>query len=176
MSTDAVVAALLGLTLTACASSSGGTLPVPVPFPHPARAPHVSAGPAPRATTAGGYAIADTALALRGIPYRAGGDDPSGFDCSGFVYYVFAHHGLPVPRQVSELFSSGTEVPIDEIQAGDLLFFTTIAPGPTHVAIAIGGNSFVHAPSSSGEVRVESLSARYWVPRFLGARRVLTPS
>jgi cell wall-associated NlpC family hydrolase len=63
----------------------------------------------------------------------------------------------------------------DELNAGDLLFFTTIAtatPGPTHVGIAIGGDQFVHAPSSTGVVRVERLSASYWSARYLGARRL----
>jgi cell wall-associated NlpC family hydrolase len=60
----------------------------------------------------------------------------------------------------------------DELAAGDLLFFTTVAPGPTHVGIAIGGDQFVHAPSSTGVVRVERLSASYWSTRYLGARRI----
>jgi cell wall-associated NlpC family hydrolase len=118
------------------------------------------------------YALVGTALQLRGTQYRDGGSDPNGFDCSGFTQYVFAQHGLSLPRAVHDQFSSGKAVRPAEIEAGDLLFFTTTAPGASHVAIAVGGDEFVHAPSSTGVVRVERLSSRYWAPRFVGARRV----
>ena len=114
-----------------------------------------------------------TALALRGIPYRNGGADPNGFDCSGFVWYVFARHGLDLPRTVQEQFRYGGNVPPSDLVPGDLVFFSTTAPGASHVGIVIGGDSFVHAPSSSGVVRVERLGATYWSSRFIGARRVL---
>jgi cell wall-associated NlpC family hydrolase len=122
---------------------------------------------------ADGYAIAGTALDLRGRPYRDGGTDPDGFDCSGFVAYVFGQHGIAVPRTVSDLFRTGRDISPSDLQAGDLVFFSTSGPGPTHVGMAIGGNEFVHAPSSAGVVRVERLSARYWATRFIAARRVL---
>ena len=63
-------------------------------------------------------------------------------------------------------------VKVDEVEPGDLLFFTTTDPGASHVAIALGSDEFVHAPSSDGVVRVERLSSTYWQPRFLGARRI----
>ena len=120
-----------------------------------------------------GYALVGTALSLRGTPYRNGGADPQGFDCSGFTQYVFAQYGVPLPREVRDQFDRGKSVKAgDELAAGDLLFFTTVAPGPTHVGIAIGGDQFVHAPSSTGVVRVERLSASYWSARYLGARRI----
>ena len=109
---------------------------------------------------ADGYAIAGTALGLRGAPYRNGGSDPSGFDCSGFIWYVFGQHGIRVARTVGEQFREGTEVSADAVEPGDLLFFSTQGPGASHVGMAIGGDEFVHAPSSRGEVRVERLSAR----------------
>jgi cell wall-associated NlpC family hydrolase len=118
------------------------------------------------------YALVGTALALRGIPYRDGGGDPQGFDCSGFTQYVFAQHGVALPREVREQFHVGKAVRQDDLVAGDIVFFTTTDPGPSHVAIAIGGDEFVHAPSSAGVVRVEHLSSSYWAPRFIGARRV----
>ena len=59
-----------------------------------------------------------------------------------------------------------------EIAPGDLIFFSTVAPGASHVAIALGGDEFVHAPSSTGVVRVERLASTYWSQRFVGARRV----
>ena len=117
--------------------------------------------------------MAGTALSHRGTPYRNGGSDPSGFDCSGFVRYVFSQHGVIMPRTVSDLFRAGHQVTTNQLEPGDLVFFTTVAPGASHVGIAIGGDQFVHAPSSTGEVRVEHLGASYWSARFVGARRVL---
>ena len=119
-----------------------------------------------------GYALTGTALSLRGIPYRNGGTDPKGFDCSGFTQYVFAQYGIAIPREVREQFRVGTSVQPDQLVAGDLLFFATTDPGASHVGISIGGDAFVHAPSSTGVVRVEHLSSTYWSPRYLGARRV----
>jgi cell wall-associated NlpC family hydrolase len=130
------------------------------------------------AVTAGGrgavaYGVTGTALNLRGAPYRNGGSDPSGFDCSGFVQYVFGQNGVPVPRTVTEQYRAGRQVDTPRMEAGDLVFFTTVSAGASHVGIAIGGDEFVHAPSGTGEVRVERLSAPYWSTRFVGARRVL---
>jgi len=117
--------------------------------------------------------VIETALSLRGIPYRAAGTSPSGFDCSGFVQYVFAQHGVIVPRKVAEQFRAGRDVSAAPLEPGDLVFFTTVAPGASHVGIALGGDEFVHAPSTTGIVRVERLHAPYWSTRFVGARRVL---
>ena len=107
------------------------------------------------------------------MPYRNGGSDPRGFDCSGFTQYVFAKYGVALPREARDQFQQGKSVKDAELAAGDLLFFTTVAPGPTHVGIAIGGDQFVHAPSSTGVVRVEHLSSSYWAGRYLGARRIM---
>jgi cell wall-associated NlpC family hydrolase len=119
------------------------------------------------------YGVTGTALALRGAPYRNGGSDPAGFDCSGFVQYVFGQNGVSVPRTVTDQFRAGRSVDPPAMEAGDLVFFTTVTAGASHVGISIGGDEFVHAPSSTGEVRVERLSAPYWSTRFVGARRVL---
>jgi cell wall-associated NlpC family hydrolase len=119
-----------------------------------------------------GYALVGTALALRGIPYRNGGVDPQGFDCSGFTQYVFAQYGVALPRDVREQFRVGKSVKPQDLSPGDIVFFATTDTGPSHVAIAIGGDEFVHAPSSTGVVRVEHLSSSYWSPRYLGARRL----
>jgi cell wall-associated NlpC family hydrolase len=118
-----------------------------------------------------GYQVAETGLTLRGVPYRPGGSTLNGFDCSGFAQYVFRRHGIRLPREVSDQYHEGKSIKRKEIKAGDLLFFKTTGRGATHVAISIGGGRFVHAPSSTGVVRVESLSSPYWSPRFLGARR-----
>jgi cell wall-associated NlpC family hydrolase len=121
---------------------------------------------------ADGYALSGTALSLRGAPYRDGGKDPSGFDCSGFVQYVYEQHGVSMPRQVRDQFRHGKNVDRDQLEPGDLVFFSTVAPGASHVGIIIGGDQFVHAPSERGVVRVESLSQQYWASRFIGAKRV----
>jgi cell wall-associated NlpC family hydrolase len=118
------------------------------------------------------YALVGTALELRGVPYRNGGGDRTGFDCSGFTQYVFAQHGFALPREVRDQFRLGRAIKADELSPGDLIFFSTTAPGASHVAIAVGGDEFVHAPSSTGVVRVERLSSRYWGPRVLAIRRV----
>jgi cell wall-associated NlpC family hydrolase len=189
-------ALVLAAASAACASSGA----VPRPFPMPggsASAPAVptepadprvpstptspggpSVAPAPRANgTAAqggidGYALAGTALALRGIPYRNGGTDPNGFDCSGFTQYVFSQYGVALPREVREQYRVGKSIGPEDLAPGDIVFFSTTEPGPSHVAIAIGGDEFVHAPSSTGVVRVEHLNSTYWGPRFLAARRV----
>jgi cell wall-associated NlpC family hydrolase len=168
-----VVAALS----TACAATGAR----PQPFPT-ARVPSQNEPPTANAPTEtanapvsgrSGYEISGTALSLRGIPYRNGGADPSGFDCSGFVWYVFAQHGLALPRIVEDQYRVGTDVDPEDLQPGDLVFFSTTTRGASHVGIAIGGDSFVHAPSSTGVVRVERLAASYWASRFIGAKRVL---
>jgi len=161
---------------SACASTGA----VPQPFPSPGRPSGVrprSNPPADANTSevrphASGYAIAGTALGLRGAPYKNGGADPSGFDCSGFIWYVFAQHGIALPRTVGQQFHAGVDVAGDQLEAGDLVFFSTEAPGASHVGMAIGGDEFVHAPSSRGDVRVERMSARYWAARYVGAKRV----
>ena len=166
----AAVAAASG----ACAST-GAT---PHPFPMPGAAPSAPASggrrpsSAPTSSKPDAYAITGTALSLRGTPYRNGGTDPSGFDCSGFTQYVFGQHGVTLPRAVVDQFKAGIGVRADELVPGDLIFFTTTASGASHVAIAIGGDEFIHAPSSTGVVRVERLSAGYWSQRFIGARRL----
>jgi cell wall-associated NlpC family hydrolase len=164
---------LIGIALaawcTACASSGA----VPRPFPGPAGSTSSrSAEPDGVRTAYDGYALAGTALSLRGAPYRNGGTDAAGFDCSGFTQYVFARYGVSIPREVQEQYQIGKSVKVENVGPGDLLFFTTTAPGASHVGIAIGGDEFVHAPSSTGVVRVEHLSSSYWAPRFLGARRI----
>lgn len=119
-------------------------------------------------------AVVRTAESLLGVPYRAGGADPRGFDCSGFIHYVYARHGISLPRNVRQQWGAGREIARGALRPGDLLFFTTTGPGPTHVTLAVDHDRFIHAPNSRGLVRIESLSSAYWARRFLGARR-LTP-
>jgi cell wall-associated NlpC family hydrolase len=170
---------LLAVTAAGCASSTGA---VPRPFPMPGGSPSPPrSGPSTPGTTSvpgrplvafDGYSVSSTALSLRGAPYRNGGADPAGFDCSGFVHYVFGQHGKKLPRDVRQQYGVGQEVDVNALEPGDLLFFTTVAPGASHVGISVGGDQFVHAPSTSGVVRVENLSAQYWANRFVGAKRL----
>jgi cell wall-associated NlpC family hydrolase len=117
-------------------------------------------------------AVISLALSLRGTPYRNGGSDPSGFDCSGFVQWVFAQQGLALPREVKDQYRVGSDIDSDDILPGDLVFFETVSNGASHVGIAVGGGEFVHAPSSRGVVRTERYTSSYWAGRWVGARRI----
>ncbi len=168
--------ALFAIALACVGCASTGAVPRPFPLPGgaaPSPGSHGVAGtPEAAAPTFDGYALVGTALALRGAPYRNGGTDPQGFDCSGFTQYVFAQYGIALPREVREQFKEGRSVDPQKVEPGDLIFFTTTEPGASHVGIAVGGDEFVHAPSSTGVVRVERIGSSYWSPRIVGARRV----
>ncbi len=110
---------------------------------------------------------------LRDIRYRRGGREPStGFDCSGFVRYVF-QHGLNVelPASSAAQFLTGLKVDRKELREGDLVFFRTEGKRISHVGIYLGDGSFIHAPSSGKRVSVSQLSEKYWAARFAGAKR-----
>ena len=153
--------------LGACASS--GAVPRPRPFPGAGLPPATSA---PDTASAGMPVVVATALMYRGVPYRNGGSDPSGFDCSGFVQWVFAQHGIALPRATQEQYRTGAKIDRANVRPGDLVFFETVSRGASHVGIALGGDQFVHAPSSRGVVRVERFTSEYWQTRYVGARRV----
>jgi hypothetical protein len=133
--------------------------------------PAASSSPAPARSEAD--LVVETALLLQGTPYRNGGEGPSGFDCSGLVEYVFGKHDIALPRTVREQFHAGTSVARTDLAPGDLVFFSTVAAGPSHVGIVVEGDWFIHAPSSNGVVRIERLSGDYWRKRYFGARRVI---
>ena len=187
-----LLALLLAASLAgvACATTGGGSkggkvanvprpfpgAPVPRTTPDPIPAEPTPIGPPAVATpgtlpTAPG--VVATALTLRGTPYRNGGSQPSeGFDCSGFVQWVFAQHGTTLPRDVKHQWDEGEKIEADDLKPGDLVFFHTVSRGASHVGIAIGGDEFVHAPSSKGVVRIERISSEYWSKRWVGARRI----
>jgi cell wall-associated NlpC family hydrolase len=162
----AAVLLILTLCLQACASKGAA---IPRPFPG---APSTAGAPALPVLEPADPAVVETALSYRGVPYRNGGSDPMGFDCSGFVQWVFAQHGLKLPREVHEQYQLGANIERDDVKPGDLVFFETVSRGASHVGIALGSDQFVHAPSSRGFVRVESYASDYWKRRFVGARRV----
>nr|MBF0685938.1 C40 family peptidase [Pseudomonas sp.] len=118
-------------------------------------------------------ALADQALDFLGTSYKYGGESPSGFDCSGLVWYVANETlGLKLPRTAADQAKLGTKVARAELQRGDLVFFNTMGRRYSHVGIYLGGGEFVHAPSTGGKVRVEKLATRYWNTRYNGARRI----
>jgi cell wall-associated NlpC family hydrolase len=173
---------LLASFLVACSCAPTVTTARPSPFPG-AVAPPAPAGPpaapapvpaaAPIAGESLSEALIDTALSFRGVPYILGGEDPkTGFDCSGFVRYVFARHAIGMARTVIEQYGEGLPVRLTDLRAGDLVFFSTTGPGPTHVGIALNHDQFVHAPTTNGVVRVEPIDSSYWHNRFVGARRL----
>ena len=117
------------------------------------------------------------AIGLVGTPYRWGGNTPdSGFDCSGLIGYVYRHAaGLQLPRTTREMSTLRVPaVPRQQLRSGDLVFFATSGDGQvSHAGIYVGDGRFVHAPSSGGTVRLDSLGNGYWQTRYLDARRVL---
>jgi cell wall-associated NlpC family hydrolase len=116
--------------------------------------------------------IVQMALGMRGVRYRLGGEEPAGgFDCSGLVRYVFEQHQFQMPRTVIEQYRVGRRVNPRDLRVGDLLFFSTIGRGATHVGIAIGSGEFIHAPGTGEVVRVERYDTPYWRDRLVGIRR-----
>lgn len=180
---------MLGSLAAGCATRQSAGVPVPRPFPGApipptstpahtpaAEPPAVIATPAaapPVEADASAQPLLATALALAGTPYRNGGSDPSGFDCSGFVQWVFSRHGAALPREVREQYREGDDVDREDVRPGDLVFFETVSRGASHVGIALGNDQFVHAPSSRGVVRIERFTSSYWARRWIGARRIL---
>jgi len=115
-----------------------------------------------------------SAMSLEGIPYKYGGSTPeTGFDCSGFVGYVYNQAAsLKLPRTSRGISRVGRNIHRTELQAGDLVFFNTSKRAYSHVGIYIGNNKFIHAPRKGSSVRVENMHTSYWNNRFNGARRL----
>ncbi|RKQ37619.1 NlpC/P60 family protein [Oceanobacillus halophilus] len=113
--------------------------------------------------------VIQVATSFIGTPYVWGGESPSGFDCSGFIHYVYQTQGIDLPRTVSEIWSVGQTVSSPSV--GDFVFFTTYKSGPSHMGIYIGNGEFVHAGTSSG-VTISNMNSSYWQPKYLGAKRI----
>jgi cell wall-associated NlpC family hydrolase len=117
-------------------------------------------------------AIEETAARFLGTPYRFGGEGADGIDCSSFVQQVFREHRIELPRTAREQRMAGAEVAPQELRKGDLLFFETYSPSPSHVGIYLGDGKMIHASSVKGEVTVSDIDSDYYRSRYLGARRV----
>jgi cell wall-associated NlpC family hydrolase len=151
---------VLLLTLGAAACASGGRSRPVVVLPGGA---------------ASGTAIVSQARRHTGTAYQPGGAAPGGFDCSGFVQYLYGQAGVALPRTAEAQFDAGHALRVRDIVAGDLVFFRTDGRRVSHVGIATGDGAFIHAPNTRSRVRVDRLDAAYWADRFAGARRVVEP-
>ena len=120
-----------------------------------------------------GAQIVSTAKTFMGVSYVFGGTTPAGFDCSGLLQYVFKMNGLTIPRLADEQYNSlGRAAKLNQLTAGDLVFFTTYTSGVSHCGIYVGDGKFLHASSSRG-VTISNLSDEYWRTRFVGARKLV---
>ncbi len=154
-------------------------LPV-APLAVPAQAPATAVAPAPKPAAepvvrTGGlrHLLADFAMTLRDIRYRRGGNAPeTGFDCSGFVRYVYKHVlGKDLPANSASQYLVGSQVSRGEMKTGDLVFFRIKGKRISHVGIYLGEGRFIHAPSTGKRISVSELNETYWAKRFVGAKR-----
>jgi cell wall-associated NlpC family hydrolase len=122
-------------------------------------------------TTSIAASLTRNAMRYIGTPYVFGGTSPSGFDCSGYTQHIFALLGIRLPRTADAQYYSGRKIR-GEMSVGDLVFFQTYEPGPSHVGIYLGAGRFIH--SSSHGVMISRLGDSYWSSRYLGAKRFVT--
>jgi len=113
----------------------------------------------------------EVAASMVGKPYRYGGNTPQGFDCSGLVHFSFKNAGMNVPRSTETQRGKSRKVSGTSLTRGDLLFFNQEGKYSSHVGIYLGGQRFVHAPSSGKRVRVDSLTDSYWQKHLVDTRR-----
>lgn len=130
--------------------------------------------PVTTAWQAKAHEILMNALSLTGIKYTYGGSSPeTGFDCSGFVRYVFQQAAsLTLPHGARAISQLGQNISMDQLQPGDLVFFNTLRSAFSHVGIYVGDKRFIHAPSSGGNIHIVSMEDEYWAKRYDGARRI----
>lgn len=156
------------MLLGACAAPDSRPVPrqAPVevaPVQRPAERPAGNALPA-------NQKAAVVAVRQVGVPYVYGGNDRSGFDCSGLVWYAYRHAGKRVPRTTRTLWDALRPVGRGQLRVGDVLFFR-IAGKMSHVGLYLGDGRFVHAPSSGREVTIAALSAPFYREAFIRAGR-----
>jgi cell wall-associated NlpC family hydrolase/nucleoid-associated protein YgaU len=150
-------------------AAPGATSPQKPAAPKPT-APVAVVAPPPGAPTDG---FAGAALKFLGSAYVWGGSSPSGFDCSGLVWYVAKQQGRPLTRGMFGQYNSGSHPSRDDLRVGDLVFFqNTFAPGLSHNGIYIGNSQFVHAADEAAGVTISSLNTAYWSSHWFGATRL----
>ncbi|HEV8644926.1 MAG TPA: C40 family peptidase [Burkholderiales bacterium] len=137
-----------------------------------AGAPEVAETPATRASDETARKAVAFAREMIGKPYRYAGDTPAGFDCSGLVRYSYGRAGISMPRATQPQRNATKLISVRSLRPGDLLFFDQEGKKASHVGIYLGDGRFVHAPSTGGRVRTDSLGADYWKKHFVEARRV----
>jgi len=137
-----------------------------------APAPSIVPTPAPPAALDHAALFVANATAMLGQPYRYGGAQPGGFDCSGLVAYAASRAGIYLPRTTQEQQHAGVPVRRSELRAGDLVFMH-LKGKDLHVGVALDAQHFVHAPASGGRVRIDSLEQAPYSTGFSGARRVV---
>ena len=120
--------------------------------------------------------IIDFAATLLGCKYVYGGNTPSGFDCSGYVKYVFNHFGVSLTRTSANQYANSMKIKKSELQIGDLVFFSQTSGSSKvgHVGIYVGGGQFIHAAAPGKGVRYDSLSSDYYSSHYIGSGRVLS--
>ena len=127
-----------------------------------------------RPFTAVQESVIATARSLLGVPYRFGGTTPEGFDCSGYVGYVYRQSaGIELPRMTHDLARAGRPVTVADLRPADLVYFKIERQKPLHVGIYMGDGKFIHSPSARGRVNIQDMNMDYWRTRYLGARRVI---
>ena len=126
------------------------------------------------APTASAQSVVDFAIRYLGTPYRWGGTTPAGFDCSGFMLYIFRHHGVTLNRVAHDQRRNGTPVARADLLPGDLVFFYPRAGATTvsHVGLYVGDGYMIHAPSTGNVVRFTTINSANRVSRWAGARRI----
>jgi cell wall-associated NlpC family hydrolase len=143
--------------------------PAAAPAPPTVDSSTSSPEPVIQAPPPGQYSgVAGIALQYLGTPYVWAGASPAGFDCSGFVQYVFGQVGVSLPHNAAAQYGYGAAVPREALQAGDLVFFN----GLGHVGIYIGGGQFVHSPHSGDVVKISSIYDSWYASTWVGARRL----
>jgi len=109
---------------------------------------------------------------MLGKPYMYAGETPAGFDCSGLVRYSYGRAGISLPRDTQSQRRMSVLVSMHSLREGDLLFFDQEGRKNSHVGMYVGNGRFIHAPSSGGKVRTDSLGADFWKKHFVEARRI----